>query len=281
MIHRHRVPLFAFQSFIGSFDALAHSCASHPLSCKCSAHPGLSSTVTALVVYQAWLCPQVRCCLIHHEDLNRSFILCIILRIVLSLIVRIMPTPSRLSISHKLASSWNKYSSSLCYHQSLWKSSSRPDMHLIACSERVIVICSMLFLMDSSQLVKSDSGKKCLDIINDVHVITHIHTMKCAFELQNKLSHSQSSWWVPFPTFIQCNCVITFVDNHVSNDDNMRLSFKCSIVPQLVLVVCTSFQYSFKYNCIPTSVDSHVSKDDDMKISFKCIFAFPIVDGVH
>ena len=46
MIHRHRVSLFAFQSFIGSFDALAHSCASHPLSCKCSAHPGLSSTVT-------------------------------------------------------------------------------------------------------------------------------------------------------------------------------------------------------------------------------------------
>jgi hypothetical protein len=53
MIHRHRVPLFAFQTFIGSFEALAHSCASHPLSCKCSAHPGLSSTVTALVVYQA------------------------------------------------------------------------------------------------------------------------------------------------------------------------------------------------------------------------------------
>jgi len=29
MIHRHRVPLFAFQSFICSFDALAHSCDSH------------------------------------------------------------------------------------------------------------------------------------------------------------------------------------------------------------------------------------------------------------
>jgi hypothetical protein len=70
MIHRHRVPLFAFQSFIGSFDALDHSCASHPLSCKCSAHPGLSSTVTALVVYRAWLCPQVRCCLIHHEGFS-------------------------------------------------------------------------------------------------------------------------------------------------------------------------------------------------------------------
>jgi magnesium-transporting ATPase (P-type) len=107
MFHHHRVPLFAFQSFICSFDALAHSCASHPLSCKWSAHPGLSMTITALVVYQAWLCPLVWCCLIHHEDLNRSFILCIILRIVLSLIVRIVPIPSRLSTSHKLASSWN------------------------------------------------------------------------------------------------------------------------------------------------------------------------------
>jgi hypothetical protein len=107
MFHHHRVPLFAFQSFICSFDALAHSCASHPLSCKWSAHPGLSMTITALVVYQAWLCPLVWCCLIHHEDLNRSFILCIILRVVLSLIVRIVPIPSRLSTSHKLASSWN------------------------------------------------------------------------------------------------------------------------------------------------------------------------------
>jgi hypothetical protein len=230
MIHRHRVPLFAFQSFIGSFDALAHSCASHPLSCKCSAHPGLSSTVTALVVYQAWLCPQVRCCLIHHEDLNRSFILCIILRIVLSLIVRIVPTPSRLSISHKLASSWNKYSSSLCYHQSLWKSSSRPDMHLIACSERLIVVCSMFFLMDSSRLVKSDSGKKCLDIINDVHVITHIHTVKCAFELQNRWSHSQSWWCASFWHSFQCNDAITFV---IAMFQRVTPRWRYEVVPQL------------------------------------------------
>jgi len=70
MIHRHRVPLFAFQSFICSFDALAHSCASHPLNCKCSAHPGLSTTITALAVYQAWSCPQVWCCLTHHEEFS-------------------------------------------------------------------------------------------------------------------------------------------------------------------------------------------------------------------
>jgi hypothetical protein len=107
MFHHHRVPLFAFQSFICPSHVLTHSCASHPLSCKCSAHPRLSMTITALAVYQAWPCPLVWCCLIHHEDLNRSFILCIILRIVIALIVRIVLTPSWLSISHKLASSWN------------------------------------------------------------------------------------------------------------------------------------------------------------------------------
>jgi hypothetical protein len=41
--------------------------------------------------------------------------------------------------------------------------------------------------MDFSQLVKSDSEKKCSGIINDVHFIAHIHAMKCAFELQNKM----------------------------------------------------------------------------------------------
>jgi hypothetical protein len=71
MIHRHRVPLFAFQSFIGSFDALAHSCASHPLSCKCSAHPGLSTTITALSCSQAWPCFQVWCCSIHREGVEQ------------------------------------------------------------------------------------------------------------------------------------------------------------------------------------------------------------------
>jgi hypothetical protein len=59
------------------------------------------------------------------------------------------------------------------------------------------------------------------------------------------------------------------------------MSFRYIFDPPSVLVVCTSFPYSFECNCMPTSVDSHVSQDDDIKISFKCIFAFPIVDGVH
>ena len=67
MIHCHRVPLFVIQSLLCFFDVLAHSCASLPLSCKCCAYPGLSATITALAVYQAWPCPQLRCCVIHHE----------------------------------------------------------------------------------------------------------------------------------------------------------------------------------------------------------------------
>jgi hypothetical protein len=45
---------------------------------------------------------------------------------------------------------------------------SHPDMHLIACSKRLIVVSSMFFSMDSSQLVKSYCEKKCICIINDV-----------------------------------------------------------------------------------------------------------------
>jgi hypothetical protein len=67
MFHHHRVPLFVIQSFLYSFNVLAHSCASLPLRCKFSAYRVLSVMITVLVVYQAWVCPQVWCCLIHHE----------------------------------------------------------------------------------------------------------------------------------------------------------------------------------------------------------------------
>jgi len=49
----------------------------------------------------------------------------------------------------------------------------------------------MLFSMDFSHLVESDCEKKRIGITDDVHFITHIHAMKCAFELQNRWSHSQ------------------------------------------------------------------------------------------
>jgi len=42
------------------------------------------------------------------------------------------------------------------------------DMHLIACSKKLFVVCSVFFLMDSSYLVESDCEKKCISLINDV-----------------------------------------------------------------------------------------------------------------
>jgi hypothetical protein len=78
--------------------------------------------------------------------------------------------------------------------------------------------------------VKSDSGKKCLDIINDVHVITHIHTVKCAFELQNRWSHSQSWWCASFWHSFQCNYAITFF---IAMFQRVTPRWRYEVVPQL------------------------------------------------
>jgi hypothetical protein len=79
--------------------------------------------------------------------------------------------------------------------------------------------------MDFSQLVKSDSEKKCSGLINDVHFITHIHAMKCAFEL------------------------ITYVrsHSHVLADDN-KMPFKCSVAHQLLLKFTKSLTV-FEQHC--------------------------------
>jgi hypothetical protein len=125
----------------------------------------------------------------------------------------ILPTPSKLSISHEPASSWNipfKY---------MWSSTfmelpSHLDMHLIACSKKLFVVCSVFFSMDSSYLVESDCEKKCIGLINDVQFITHIHAVKCAFELQNRWSHSQSWWCASFQCSFKCTYTITSVRSH-------------------------------------------------------------------
>jgi len=117
MIHRHRVPLFAFQSLLCSFDVLAYLRASLPLKCKCSAHPRLSTMITALAVYQAWQCPQVWCCLIHHEGF---YLLWIFLRIILWLIVCIMPTPIKIVNPSWTCLQLKQYFSSIYYHQPSW-----------------------------------------------------------------------------------------------------------------------------------------------------------------
>jgi hypothetical protein len=59
MFHHHKVPLFAIQSIFYSFNVLAHSCASLPLRCKCSAYHGLSVTITTFVASQAWPCKNI------------------------------------------------------------------------------------------------------------------------------------------------------------------------------------------------------------------------------
>jgi len=215
MIHRHRVPLFAFQSFLCSFDALAHLRASLPLKCKYNAHLRLSTTITTLVVYQAGLCPQVWCCLIHHKgfsllDSSENY----------PLMCASCHHPSRLSTSHELAQ-LKQYFSSICYHQPSWKLPSHSDMHLIACNKKLIVVKSMFFSMDSSQLVKSDHEKKCTGIINDVH-----HPYSCG-EVRIWASKQMAPQSVlvgaAFQHSFKCDYVITSFKSHsYVGDDKPR-----------------------------------------------------------
>jgi hypothetical protein len=87
-------------------------------------------------------------------------------------------------------------------------------MHLIACSTRLIVVSSMSFSMDFSHLIESDCEKKCIGLINDVQFITYIHVMKCAFDLQNRWSHSRSWWCASFQCSFKCTHTITSVRSH-------------------------------------------------------------------
>jgi hypothetical protein len=138
--------------------------------------------------------------------------------------------PSRLSVSHELVSSWNipfKYMRSSTFMEL----PSHPDMHLIACSKKLFVVCLVFFLMDSSYLVASDYEKKCIGLINYVQFITHIHAVKCAFE------------------------TITSVRSHtifyrVTQDEDMKMSFKCNIIPQSVLVVSIFSTFIYIRSCV-------------------------------
>jgi hypothetical protein len=54
MFHHHRVSLFIIQILLSFYDALAQLSLPYAipqLKCKCSAHHGLSATITALIVY--------------------------------------------------------------------------------------------------------------------------------------------------------------------------------------------------------------------------------------
>jgi len=200
MIHHPRVPLFAFQSFICSFDALAHSCDSHPLSCKCSAYLRLSSTITALVVYQARLCPQVWCCLIHHEgfsllDSSENYLLIGCVHHANThqdgqSVMNLPPVETYISSMFSHQPSWN------CQVIQTWISYLAVKGSLLhsRCSSQWIPLGL------ANQLIKRN------DLASSTMFITHIHAVKCAFELQNRWSHSQS-WWV-HPSSIHSNATV-------------------------------------------------------------------------
>jgi len=115
MFHRHRVPLFSFQSLLCSFDALAHSWASH------------HSVVTAVPILGClrWLLLSLFIKLDSAPKcgvawfIMKNFVSWILLRIVLSLIVCIMPTPIKM-----VNQSWTclqlKHTLQVCYHQPSW-----------------------------------------------------------------------------------------------------------------------------------------------------------------
>jgi hypothetical protein len=82
-----------------------------------------------------------------------------------------------------------------------------------------------VLLMDSSQFVKSDYEKKCIGIINDVPFITHIHTVKCVFELQNRWSNNQSWWCASFRHSFKSTHAITSVRSKVVNSVSVDVLF--------------------------------------------------------
>jgi len=163
MIHRHRVPLFIFQSFLFAFHALAHSCSSHDS--VVSAVPILGCLRRLLLSLFVKLDYAPKCGVAWF--IMKNFLSWILLRIILWLVVHHANT-------HQDGQSVMNLPPVETYPSSMLSSAfielpSHPDMHLIACSKRLIVVSSMFFSMDSSQLVKSNRKKKCIGIINDVH----------------------------------------------------------------------------------------------------------------
>jgi len=70
MIHCHRVPLFAFQSFLCSFDALAYSCASHHSTVNAVPILGCLQRLLLSLFIKLDSAPKVWCCFIHYEGFS-------------------------------------------------------------------------------------------------------------------------------------------------------------------------------------------------------------------
>ena len=156
--------------------------------------------ITALVVYQAWLCPQVWCCLIHHEGFslldsfeNYPLIGCVHHVNTHQDGQSVMDLPLV-----------ETYPSSMFGHQPSWNcqviQTCMLDTHLIACNKKLIVVSStffsMVLLSSSNQLIQRN------DLALSMMFITHIHAVKCTFGFQNRWYHIQS-WWVHPSNFIQ------------------------------------------------------------------------------
>ena len=92
MLHRHRVPLFAFQSLVCSSDALAHSCDSYHS--DVSAVPLLGCPRRLLLSLFIKLDSAPKCGVVRF--IMKIFLSWILLRIILWLVVCIMPIPIKM-----------------------------------------------------------------------------------------------------------------------------------------------------------------------------------------
>ena len=122
-------------------------------------------------------------------------------------------------------------------------------MHLIACSTKAhgCMLSALLNRFPSTLLIKFVKGNVST---SSMTLLLSLILMRCSAHLASKQVVPQSVFEVGVPTFIQCICVIKSVNNHVSKNDNMILSFKCSIVPQSVLVVCIFSPFNYIHLCI-------------------------------
>ena len=124
-----------------------------------------------------------------------------------------------------------QYSSSIYYHQSSLKLSNHPDMHLIACSTKAHG-CMLSVLLNRFLSTLLISLWKENVLASSMMLLLSPILMRWSVHLASKQIVPQLIFGVgAFLTFIQCSRVITFIDNHVSNDDIMKLSFKYNIVP--------------------------------------------------
>ena len=131
MLHRHGVALFAFQSLLCSFDALAHSCASHPLSCKWVPILGCPWWLLLSLFIKLDNAPKCSVAWFIITKLNKSFIF--LKELFSDWLCASCQHPSRLSISYELDFSWNipfKYMRSSTFMEL----SCHSDLHFILCS---------------------------------------------------------------------------------------------------------------------------------------------------